>query len=347
MTLSQNSNDAEDRLVSAEGGEETTFDVALRPRSLNEYVGQDALRSRLTKYLQAARQRQEPLDHTLFSGPPGLGKTTLACIIAHEMDVNIRTTSGPALERAGDLAAILTNLEPGDVLFIDEIHRMNRVVEETLYPAMEEFKIDVIFGQGPSARTVRLDLPRFTLVGATTRSGLLSSPLRDRFGINEHLEFYNVADLEKIIQRAAGLLKIDVEAAAGRELAARSRGTPRIANRLLRRVRDFAQVDGNGRVTLGMARGALEMLGVDSKGFDAMDRKILLTIMETYDGGPVGLETLAATIGEEGDTLEEVYEPFLLKEGFLHRTPKGRVVTVSAYEHLGRKPKQPAQAQML
>ena len=326
--------------------EENQTDRTLRPQSLKEYIGQEDTCKNLQVFLKAAKQRDEPLDHILLCGPPGLGKTTLANIMAHEMRVNIRITSGPALERAGDLAAILTNLDQHDVLFIDEIHRLNRTVEETLYPALEEFKIDVILGQGPSARSVRLDLPHFTLVGATTRSGLLSSPLRDRFGISLHLNFYSEEELQKIVKRAARVLKIEIDSDSANEIAKRSRGTPRISNRLLRRVRDFAQVNGNGKISLDGTRKALESLGVDPKGFDAMDRKILLTIIDLHSGGPVGLDTLAASIGEEKDTIEEVYEPFLLKEGYIHRTPKGRMATQHAFRHFDRKTKRVSQQEL-
>lgn len=314
-------------------------DVAtIRPKTLGDYIGQEKIKRNLQVFLQAARGRQEAIDHLLLSGPPGLGKTTLANIMAHEMGVRLHTTSGPALERAGDLAAILTNLEPKDILFVDEIHRLNRVVEETLYPAMEDNKIDVVIGQGPSARIMRLDVAPFTLVGATTRSGLLSQPLRDRFGIHFHLEFYQVKELEEIVVRAGRILNMQLRPEGAFEIARRSRGTPRIATRLLRRIRDFAEVDGSGLVDLKIAQSALTSLAVDECGFDAMDRKILLTIIDHYDGGPVGLDTLAATLGEERDTLEEVYEPFLIQEGYLHRTPKGRLATPLAYDHF-QKPK--------
>ncbi|OHB32920.1 MAG: Holliday junction DNA helicase RuvB [Desulfuromonadaceae bacterium GWC2_58_13] len=317
-------------------GDDNSFEHGLRPRSLEEYVGQSKAKENLRVFIDAARNREEALDHVLFFGPPGLGKTTLANIIANEMGVNIKSTSGPVIEKPGDLAAILTNLEAGDVLFIDEIHRLSPVVEEILYPAMEDYQLDIIIGQGPSARTIKLDLPRFTLVGATTRAGLLSSPLRDRFGVTSRLEFYTNDELTTIVKRSAGLLRIPTEADGAREIARRSRGTPRIANRLLRRVRDFAEVMGNGTITLPLADQALERLEVDRRGLDHMDRLILLTIIDKFGGGPVGLETLAAAVGEEKDTIEDVIEPFLLQQGYLNRTPRGRTATPLAYEHFHR-----------
>ena len=315
--------------------EDLPAENSLRPRRLDEYIGQDRVKENLTVFIEAAKQRAESLDHVLFHGHPGLGKTSLATVISNELGVNMRSTSGPVIERPGDLAAILTNLEPRDVLFIDEIHRLNHVVEEILYPAMEDFKLDIIIGQGPSARTIKLDLPPFTLIGATTRAGLLSPPLRDRFGVSLRLEFYEVADLQIIVNRSARILGIRIEDEGALEIARRSRGTPRISNRLLRRVRDYAEVRADGRITHDVADHALGMLEVDEKGFDRMDRKILSTIIEKYDGGPVGIETLAAAVSEERDTLEDVYEPYLIQVGFLHKTPRGRLATRLAYEHLG------------
>ncbi|MSQ48194.1 MAG: Holliday junction branch migration DNA helicase RuvB [Deltaproteobacteria bacterium] len=317
------------------GPEDERLEGSLRPRTLSEYIGQEAIKQNLQIAIEAAKQRGDVLDHLLFCGPPGLGKTSLSHIIAREMDVHIHATTGPVIERPGDLAAILTNLESGDVLFIDEIHRLNHVVEELLYPAMEDFQLDLVVGQGPSARTVKLDLKRFTLVGATTRAGLLTSPLRDRFGSTFRLDFYQVAELERIIRRSAAILHLVIDASGTAEIARRSRGTPRIANRLLRRVRDFAQVKTDGEVTRAVACAALALLEVDAAGFDKMDRAILLTIIEKFNGGPVGVETIAAAIGEEKSTIEDVYEPFLLQEGFLQRTPRGRMATVKAYLHLG------------
>ena len=316
-------------------GEDEAFDRAIRPKRLDDYVGQPAVLRQMRIFVTAARQRGEALDHTLIFGPPGLGKTTLAHIIANELEVNLRQTSGPVLERAGDLAALLTNLQPNDVLFVDEIHRLSPVVEEVLYPAMEDFQLDIMIGEGPSARSIKLDLPPFTLVGATTRAGLLTSPLRDRFGIVQRLEFYSVEDLTRIVARSAGILSLEMDPAGAREIAARSRGTPRIGNRLLRRVRDFAQVEADGRVTAEVARAAMDMLEVDPQGFDMQDRKLMLTLIEKFDGGPVGIESLAAAIGEERGTIEDVLEPYLIQEGFLMRTARGRMATRSAYAHFG------------
>ncbi len=316
--------------------EEVALDFSLRPRSLGEFVGQERLKRVLGMSIEAARRRAEVLDHVLFAGPPGLGKTSLAHIIARELGVNVRVTSGPAIERAGDLAAIVADLEKGDVLFIDEIHRLARVVEEILYPAMEDFELNIVVGKGPSARTMKLAVKPFTLVGATTRSGLLSSPLRDRFGQHFHLEFYTHDELGEIVRRSAHLLGVEVHDEGAGEIASRARGTPRIANRLLRRVRDFAQVNDARMVTREVALGALELLEIDHCGFDKMDRAILATIIDKFDGGPVGLDSLAASVGEESDTIEEVYEPFLLQEGFIARTSRGRVATARAYSHLGR-----------
>lgn len=325
------------RMVTPDITDDDLFvESSLRPRRLEEYVGQEKAKRNLRLFIDAAKGRGEALDHVLLYGPPGLGKTTLSNIIAAEMGVNIKSTSGPVIERPGDLAAILTNLEPNDVLFIDEIHRLPHVVEEILYPAMEDFQLDIIIGQGPSARTVKLDLPKFTLVGATTRAGLLSSPLRDRFGVISRLDFYTHAELATIVTRSARILGMIAEPDGALELAGRSRGTPRIANRLLRRVRDFAQVRADGVITLQVVRDALEMLEIDEMGFDHMDRTVLLTIIDKFGGGPVGLDTLAAAVCEESDTIEDVIEPFLIQNGFLNRTPRGRMATRSAYLHLGR-----------
>lgn len=327
-----------DRLIApAAVTEDARFDYALRPSTLDEYIGQASVREQMTIFIQAAKLRGEALDHVLISGPPGLGKTTLAHIIANEMGSSLKVTSGPVLERQGDLAALLTNLEAGDVLFVDEIHRLNPVVEEILYPAMEDYQLDIVIGEGPAARSLKLELPKFTLVGATTRTGLLTSPLRDRFGIQARLEFYTEAELSMIITRSASKLDLPLDEAGSGEIARRSRGTPRIANRLLRRVRDYAEVKGDGHITNTIADEALNMLSVDAEGFDGMDRRVLLSIMEKFDGGPVGLDSLAAAVGEERDTIEDVLEPFLIQQGFLMRTPRGRVATGKAYAHFGLK----------
>jgi len=329
---------SEERLISPEAvEEELTQDRALRPKMLTDYVGQDEVREQMEIFIQAAVKRQEALDHVLIFGPPGLGKTTLSHIIANEMQVNLRQTSGPVLEKAGDLAAILTNLEAHDVLFIDEIHRLSPVVEEILYPALEDFQLDIMIGDGPAARSIKLDLPPFTLVGATTRAGLLTSPLRDRFGIVQRLEFYSAEELGRIIMRSAGLLNIELEAAGAREIASRSRGTPRIANRLLRRARDYAEVRADGVISETVANAALDMLKVDQSGLDHMDRRLILALIEKFDGGPVGVESLSAAISEERGTIEDVIEPYLIQQGFMMRTQRGRVVTSRAYSHFGIK----------
>ena len=314
---------------------EDTGEGSLRPRLLREYIGQEKAKDNLQVFIDAARMRAEPLDHVRLYGPPGLGKTTMAAVIANEMGVNMRITSGPTIEKAGDLAALLTNLQENDILFVDEIHRLNRAVEEILYPAMEDYAIDIIIGKGPSANSIRLDLPKFTLIGATTRAGQLTAPLRDRFGVNLRLELYTPEELQRIVERSAGILGIEIDSAGAREIASRSRGTPRIANRLLKRVRDYAQVRADGVITKDVANDALLRLEVDQLGLDATDRRMLRSIIDLYHGGPVGLDTLAATIGEESVTLEDVYEPYLLQQGFLTRTPRGRCVTRKAYEHLG------------
>lgn len=328
--------DFENRIVSTEmTGEDTEVEVSLRPKVFEDYIGQEKVKEMLKVYIDAAKGRGDALDHVLLYGPPGLGKTTLSGIIANEMGVNFRVTSGPAIEKQGDLAAILTNLAPGDVLFIDEIHRLSRSIEEILYPAMEDYVLDIIIGKGPAARSIRVPLPKFTLVGATTRAGQLTTPLRDRFGVLLRLELYNADELATIIKRSASLLEVEIDDEGAHEIASRSRGTPRIANRLLKRVRDYAQVKGDGKITLEIAKTALKALEIDDLGLDNIDRKLLETIIKFYGGGPVGLETLAATIGEEAITIEDVYEPYLMQIGFLSRTPKGRCVTRLAYDHLG------------
>ncbi|PLW67988.1 Holliday junction branch migration DNA helicase RuvB [Pseudohalioglobus lutimaris] len=326
-----------DRLIAAEpeNPREEAQDRAIRPRTLAEYVGQNVVREQMAIFLEAASGRGEPLDHTLIFGPPGLGKTTLASIIANEMGVALKTTSGPVLEKAGDIAALMTNLEPGDVLFIDEIHRLSPFVEEVLYPAMEDYQLDIMIGEGPAARSIKLDLPPFTLVGATTRAGLLTSPLRDRFGIVQRLEFYEVADLAHIVERSANILQIGIDKRGASEIARRSRGTPRIANRLLRRVRDYAEVKADGHISAEVADRALDMLSVDQQGFDHQDRRLLLAMIEKFDGGPVGVDSLAAAISEERGTIEDVLEPYLIQQGYMVRTPRGRMVTRNAYLHFG------------
>ena len=324
------------RLTSAaENTEDAAIERSIRPRALSDYIGQQPVREQMEIFISAARGRGEALDHVLIFGPPGLGKTTLSHIIANELGVNLRHTSGPVLERPGDLAALLTNLEARDVLFVDEIHRLSPVVEEILYPALEDFQLDIMIGEGPAARSIRLDLPPFTLVGATTRAGLLTSPLRDRFGIVQRLEFYSTEELTEIVRRAAIILKVELEATGAGEIARRARGTPRIANRLLRRVRDYAEVKADGRITADVAARALDMLNVDINGFDHMDRRVLLTIIEKFDGGPVGVDSLAAAIGEERGTIEDIIEPYLIQQGFMLRTPRGRMATRGAYVHLG------------
>jgi Holliday junction DNA helicase RuvB len=336
-----------DRLISPDiSASEERYDRALRPVALEEYVGQPAVKEQLEIFIEAARRRTEPLDHTLVFGPPGLGKTTLAHIIAHEMKVDLKTTSGPVLEKAGDLAALLTNLESGDVLFIDEIHRLSPVVEEILYPALEDYQLDIVIGEGPAARSIKLDLPPFTLVGATTRAGLLTSPLRDRFGIVQRLEFYSIEDLASIVKRAANIIEVNIDEQGAQEIACRARGTPRIANRLLRRVRDYAEVKSDGSITKETADAALNMLNVDQSGFDHLDRRLLLTLMEKFDGGPVGVDSLAAALSEERGTIEDVLEPYLIQQGYLMRTSRGRMATRMAYEHFGLKSPKRIQQQM-
>ena len=319
--------------------EDIRIEGSLRPQCLDDYIGQEKAKKNLKIYIEAAKQRNDALDHVLFYGPPGLGKTTLAGIIANEMGVHMKVTSGPAIEKPGEMAAILNNLQEGDVLFVDEIHRLNRQVEEVLYPAMEDYAIDIMIGKGATARSIRLDLPHFTLVGATTRAGLLTAPLRDRFGVIHHLEFYTEEELQTIIQHSAKVLGVEIDADGAREMAKRSRGTPRLANRLLKRVRDFAQVKYDGKITYEVAAFALDLLEVDKMGLDQNDRNIILTIIDKFDGGPVGLDTLAASLGEDSGTIEDVYEPYLVKNDFINRTPKGRVATAFAYEHFGRTPK--------
>jgi Holliday junction DNA helicase RuvB len=345
--MSPSEKPAPERVVQAAGsGEEEAVDRAIRPKRLADYIGQEQVKAQMAIFVQAAIQRGEALDHALIFGPPGLGKTTLANILASELGVNLRQTSGPVLERPGDLAALLTNLQPRDVLFIDEIHRLSPVVEEVLYPAMEDYQLDIMIGEGPAARSIKLALQPFTLIGATTRAGLLTSPLRDRFGIVQRLEFYTVGELEQIVTRSAGIMGVPIDVEGAARIATRSRGTPRIANRLLRRVRDFAEVKGNGRIDEAVARAALDLLEVDPQGFDALDRKLLSTIIEKFDGGPVGIESLAAAVGEERGTLEDVIEPFLIQQGFLMRTARGRMATRQAYLHFGLKVPERAMANM-
>jgi len=335
------------RLITATADrEDELLDATIRPKRLDEYLGQIAVREQLSIYIEAAKRRGDALDHVLIFGPPGLGKTTLSHVIANELGVNLRSTSGPVIERAGDLAALLTNLQPRDALFVDEIHRLSPVVEEVLYPAMEDFQIDIMIGEGPAARSIKLDLPPFTLIGATTRAGLLTSPLRDRFGIVQRLEFYTPEELASIVRRSAKILNIECVPEGAQEIARRSRGTPRIANRLLRRVRDFAQIKANGRITCEVAVGAMDMLQVDPEGFDALDRRLLNTIMENFDGGPVGVESLAAALSEERGTIEDVLEPFLIQQGFMVRTARGRMVTSKAYRHFGLKPPRRAETSL-
>ncbi len=313
--------------------EDADIEVGLRPRQLSDYVGQEKVKENLSVYIDAAKERREPLDHVLLYGPPGLGKTTLAGIISNEMGVNIRITSGPAIEKAGDLAAILTNLSQNDILFIDEIHRMSRTVEEILYPAMEDYALDIIIGKGPSAKSIRLDLPKFTLIGATTRAGLLTAPLRDRFGVIARLELYTTEELKRIVKRSAGILGVDIDDGGSEEIASRSRGTPRISNRLLKRVRDFAQIKFDGKITKEIASESLKQMEIDDMGLDTIDNKMIMTMIKSFGGGPVGLETIAATIGEEPNTIEDVYEPYLMQLGYISRTPRGRIVTQAGYEH--------------